>query len=109
MRNATAVPTSTRPISVVKIGNSAPPHKLRISEMKNTASNTSSAGWDREGFLTNEQCLMRAWPGKKELLNRFKRNGRRISPDPDSAKVVLFSRGFFARNYHFLQRTTGVF
>jgi len=52
---------------------------------------------------------MRAWPGKKELLNRFKRNGRRTSPDPDSAKVVLFSRGFLARNYHFLQRTTGVF
>jgi len=50
IRNATAVPTSTPPISVVKIGNSAPPHKLRISEMKNTASKTSSAGWTSNGF-----------------------------------------------------------
>src|SRR5438046_8818840 len=35
---------------------------------------------------------MRAWPGKKELLNPFKRDGRTISPDPGSGRCSILSR-----------------
>ena len=43
-------------------------------------------------------------------IDEFPRpNSLRISPDLDSVGVVLFSRGFLARNYHFLQCPTGPF
>jgi len=78
--NTTAVQMSTSPIIVVKTGNSAPPHKLIIIETKNTTSNASSAGWISNGF--DKRTV--SWVGvawQKELLNRFERDGRRLSPD----------------------------
>src|SRR5207249_10328821 len=102
IRNTTAVQTSTNPTIVVKTGNSPPPHRLTISETKNTASNTSSAGWISNGF-DKRTISWEDLPEPKELLNRFRRDGRRISPDPYSVGVVLFWRGFLARNYHFLK------
>jgi hypothetical protein len=72
--------TSTDQIIVVKTGISPPPHKITISETKNTASNTSSAGWISNGF--DKRAMSReGLPGQKELLYRFRRDGQR---DPRS-------------------------
>jgi hypothetical protein len=88
IRKITAVQTSTNEIIAVKTGNSAPPHKLSISEMKNTVSNTSSAGWISNGF-DKRTMSWEDLPGQKELLNRFNRDGRRISPDLESGEAIL--------------------
>src|SRR5207253_10035363 len=91
IKNANAVTTSTPTTSVVRIGNSAPTHKLRISEMKNTASNANSAGWISNGF-DKRTMPCEDFPGQKELLNPFKRDGRTISPDPDLGGCSILSR-----------------
>jgi hypothetical protein len=40
----------TNQIIVVKVGINPAPQRLSVSETKNTASNTSSAGWISNGF-----------------------------------------------------------
>jgi hypothetical protein len=68
------------------MGISPPPHRLSVSETKNTASNVSSAGWISNGF-DKRTVSWEGLPGQKEILNRFKRDGRRISPDQCSGRV----------------------
>jgi len=54
--------------------------------MKNTAINANSAGWISNGF-DKRTMPCEDFPGQKELLNPFKRDGRTISPDPGSGRV----------------------
>jgi len=59
--------------------------------MKNTASNANSAGWISNGF-DKRTMPCEDFPGQKELLNPFKRDGRTISPDPDLGGCSILSR-----------------